>query len=292
MSVETLAAKRYREAVHLQRTTTRAASALWKRMNPRGNIDAEWLRIAPLILEYVTQAQRQAAEGAESYVEATVAAQGIQAPSSGDVNASAFSGVASDGRRLDSLLYSPVTTARAAWVGGASTAEGLRSGLFALQMIVSTQVADAGRVADGVAIASRPKLTGYVRMLSPPSCARCAILAGRFYRWSSGFARHPRCDCRHIPASEDTADDLRTDPMRAYREGQVTGLSEGERQALDNGADFSRVVNARRGTYVAGGKSYTRELRAPRRLTPEQILRDATSREDAIRLLRRFGFIF
>lgn len=71
----------------------------------------------------------------------------------------------------------------------------------------------------------------------------------------------------------------------------MQGLSESERQALDHGSDFSRVVNARRGTYVAGGKKYTRELRERRRLTPEQIFRDATSRDDAIRLLRRFGYI-
>lgn len=290
MSVESVAARRYRDAVKLQTVTTRAASALWKKLDPE-HLTASWLRLAPLMLTYVTEAQRQAAQGSDAYVTAVLAAQGLEAPTEGEVNATALAGVASDGRRLDSLLYSPITTARAAWAGGASTAQGMASGQMALQMIVGTQIADAGRVGDGVALTARPKVTGYVRMLSPPSCARCAILAGRFYKWNAGFLRHPRCDCRHIPTTEDTAGDLRTDPLAAYRAGKVTGLSDADKQALDNGADFSRVVNARRGTYVAGGKSYTRELRAPRRLTPEHIFRDATSREDAIRLLRRFGYI-
>src|SRR5690348_18342012 len=37
-------------------------------------------------------------------------------------------------------------------------------------------------------------------LLNPPSCQRCAILAGRWYRWSQGFLRHPRCDCVNLPA--------------------------------------------------------------------------------------------
>jgi hypothetical protein len=123
------------------------------------------------------------------------------------------------------------------------------------------------------------------------------ILAGRFYRWSTGFLRHPLCDCRHIPSSEDAAGDLRTDPMAAFRAGKVTGLSKAERQAIQDGADLAKVINAHRGMYTAGGKRLTREgtkrgaLRGQVRPTPEQLYRDATSREDAIRLLRRFGYI-
>src|SRR5690606_32784856 len=41
---------------------------------------------------------------------------------------------------------------------------------------------------------------GYTRMLNPPSCSRCAILAGRWFRWNDGFQRHPQCDCVHIPS--------------------------------------------------------------------------------------------
>ena len=63
--------------------------------------------------------------------------------------------------------------------------------------IVSALVSDAGRSAESVATAARPNV-GYVRFLSPPSCARCAILAGRVYRYSQGFQRHPGCDCTMV----------------------------------------------------------------------------------------------
>jgi len=60
---------------------------------------------------------------------------------------------------------------------------------------------------------------------------------------------------------------------------------------------MSRVVNARRGMFTAGGLRLTREattrrgIGLPTRLMPEQIYREASSRDEAIRLLRRFGYI-
>src|SRR5690606_41067797 len=85
---------------------------------------------------------------------------------------------------------------------------------FRLERIAATQVADAGRVATGLGVVARPGI-GYVRMLQPPSCSRCAILAGRIYRRNAGFLRHPLCDCIHIPTTEAAGRDLTTDP-RAY----------------------------------------------------------------------------
>lgn len=345
-----IADRRYREGVKLQKATTRAALALWRRGMEGGSLTASWIRLAPLILALVTKAQEQAAAGSDAYVAAALRAQGLTDDAAGSVIATSLAGIASDGRELDTLLYSPVTTAKQLILGGASTAEALRGGAFALQMIVSTQVADAGRVADGMAVAARPQISGYVRMLSAPSCSRCIVLAGRFYRWSSGFERHPRCDCRHIPASEDVADDLRTDPQEYFnslsREEQDKVFTAAGAQAIRDGADINQVVNARRGARglstaagrrtreealalrngaargslqtervygrdafittegttsrgIAGrrladlqkvdGERYRRS-RTPR-LMPEQIYADATSREDAIRLLRRFGYI-
>src|SRR5690606_6627480 len=102
--------------------------------------------------------------------------------------------------------------------------------------------------------------SGYVRMVNPPCCPRCAILAGRWYRWSAGFQRHPRCDCVHIPSRESVAGDLRTDPEALFREGKIRGLTEAETQAIRDGADMARVVNVKRsGIYTAGGRRYTRE---------------------------------
>jgi hypothetical protein len=223
-----------------------------------------------------------------------------------------FAGIASDGRPLTTLLTQPAGTTLRAIRDGAPPRTAAVLGATQLDMIVRSEVADAGRVATGVEVTATPTL-GYVRMLSPPSCSRCAVLAGRFYRWNSGFQRHPRCDCIHIPATEDQADDLRTDPQAYF-----DSLSEAEQnrvftnaggQAIRDGADLGRVVNARRGmTTTASGRltpqrvsgrdvfttteGTRRRRRGPVRLMPEQIYLEARgSRDEAIRLLRLHGYI-
>jgi hypothetical protein len=154
-------------------------------------------------------------------------------------------------------------------------------------------------------------------MLQLPSCSRCAILAGKWFRWNAGFSRHPRCDCRHIPAAED-AEDLRTDPAAAVASGQVTGLSQADQQALADGADLNQVVNAHRGmsTATVGGqpvevttegttrRGYASSVRRAiteqggatarnvgPRLTPATIYQVTGSREDAVRLLVANGYV-
>jgi hypothetical protein len=166
-----------------------------------------------------------------------------------------------------------------------------------LDMIVRTQVADAGRVADQVATTARTRATGYVRMLVGRSCSRCAVLAGRNYGWNAGFDRHPRCDCIHVPARENTANDLRTNPKRYF--GSLSAAEQDRQftkagaEAIRAGADVAQVVNARSGLYTAGGRLYTTAAAGPRpRLMPEQILREANGdRAEAIRLLRLHGFV-
>jgi hypothetical protein len=189
----------------------------------------------------------------------------------------------------------------------------MASGLAQLEMIAVTQVQDAGRTAAGVAIAARPHVAGYVRHLRPPSCSRCAVLAGQFYRWNTGFLRHPRCDCRHVPVSSaELYRDEVTSP-RAYfdslsRAEQDRVFTNAGARAIRDGADLTQVVNARRGMRTAN--VYGREVRVTTegttrrgvagklldgrktpRLMPEQIYADATDRADAIRLLERHGYI-
>lgn len=124
--------------------------------------------------------------------------------------------------------------------------------------IVSTLVSDAGRSAMGAFTASRTQEVGSIRVLTPPSCSRCAVLAGRWYRWSEAFQRHPRCDCQMLPGSRAIAT---WDPNQAYERGQVgsyrtlpdgsrrfeSDLSQAQRQAIEDGADITQVVNAQRG---------------------------------------------
>ncbi len=273
-----------------------AVRRVWAQMG--GEFDASWPAVLPRLVTLLTAAQLGAATAGAAYIAAVLAETGQDADPVGQVSPRAFAGVASDGGGLGSLLYGAVITSKVAAKSGVGSAVALQAGSRWLDMATHTQVADAARGASQVAIAARPKVRGYVRMLNLPSCSRCVILAGKWYGWNAGFKRHPRCDCRHIPASEDMAGDLRTDPAAAVRSGQVTGLSKPDVQALDDGADLTQVVNARRGRdglttsegtsrrgFAAG------RLAGRQRMTPDAVYRAASDRTEAIALLRANGYI-
>lgn len=296
MTVLSVAHDHYRDRARLADAAEKAAVEAWRQVDP-DRIDT-WRQQLPELLVTVTGAQRAAANAADDYLDAVLGQQDIDSISVGQVQPQMVSGVASDGRDLATLLDQPRIAALAALAGDATAAEAMAVGLTQLRMIVRTQISDAGRAADTVAMTARPASGGYVRMLVGKSCPRCAILAGRWYRWSTGFTRHPRCDCIHIPSRESLAGDLTTDPRRLVETGRVTGLSKADREAIDVGADPAQVVNARRGMYVAGGKRFTRESTtkrgsAPRiRLMPDQILAEARgNRQEAIRLLRLHAYL-
>jgi hypothetical protein len=232
----------------------------------------------------VTLYQETMTNDALTGVDDNLSEQGLDAPLEARVNPAGISGTASDGRPLDSLL----DVAR-------------QSDKLGFALIVTTQLKDAARIAAGISIAARPKVQGYVRMISPPCCPRCALLAGKWFGWNAGFQRHPNCDCRHIPTAEDHADDIRTDPQALFKSGQIRGLTKAETKALGEGADIGQIINARRSIYMdPAGRRFTRESTTKRgiakglqRPTPEQIYRDAgDDRDAAIRLLKRFSYLF
>lgn len=158
---------------------------------------------------------------------------------------------------------------------------------YHFDLLVASLVQDAGRAAEQVATAVTPRV-GYVRLLSPPSCSRCAILAGRVYRYSEGFQRHPGCDCTMTPTSLTNPAEY-PDPVELTRQGLVTGLSKADRRAINDGADFGQVVNARRSG--AGLRTPGRALIRNGRPTPEGIYRAASSRDDAIQRLITAGYV-
>lgn len=191
-------------------------------------------------------------------------------------------------------------------------------------MIVRTQIADAGRVADGVANTTRG--TVYVRVAVGKTCGRCLVLAGRVYGWNKGFARHPRCDCKHLPSDRRHGHGLITDPRKAFdemsRAEQDKRFGRAGAEAIRSGADIGQIVNARRGmstTVDSAGRRqqateriFGRDLAITRegitrfgiagqrlgtssrgiRLMPEEIYRlSGGDREQAIRLLKRYGYL-
>lgn len=111
------------------------------------------------------------------------------------------------------------------------------------ERLVASITQDAARAAQQAAVVVRPEI-GWVRHLTLPSCSRCAVLAGRVYRWSDGFLRHPGCDCTMTPTSENDSS-MVYDPVQLARDGQIRGLSKADMQALAEGADYSKLVNTK-----------------------------------------------
>lgn len=283
----------------LARRAVLATRKAWARIDPAA-IRGTWAAVAgPQVLAIVTGAQLEAASAADANVNAALAAQGVESAPVALVVAGAFAGVASDGRDLASLLELSNLHALRAIRQGQTAKQGLEIGGRWLEMAVGQQVIDADRVAREVATATRPQVDGYYRVLNLPSCARCILLAGKWYRWSAGFKRHPRCDCSQIEANKGALDDAIVSPEAVFAR---MGHAEQNRiftpagaESIRSGADIGQVVNARRGMYTAGGHRLT-TVNARKfggaRLMPEQIWREAHGkRDEALRLLRRFGYI-
>ena len=294
MSALEVAADHARSRARLAEKLRLEAREAWARVDP-AHISETWAAQIPRLLLLVTAGQHAAAVTADRYVAEALVEQGLNPVTEGRLDAAALSGIAADGRPLESLLAQPGITVKVALAGGQTLERAMAGGGALAELIAHTQVADAGRVADQVALTSRRHATGFVRMVVGKSCSRCIVLAGRWYRWNAGFNRHPHCDCTGIPAPE-SADDLRTDPKKLFasmsqaEQDQVFGKAGA--QAIREGADIGRVVNARRGMQTADGRLYTTEAAGRRpRLMPEQIFRDVKDRDDAIRLLKLHGYI-
>lgn len=295
MSAESVALEHYRSRRELVDAAADAAEQAWRQVST-ADLTTSWRSASGRLLVALAGAQLAAARTADDYLDTVLGEQNINPAADGATNARTLAGVASDGRGLDTLLEQPMIATLVAIAGGATVPTALATGYGTLDMIVRTQVADAGRMADQVAMTARPQATGYVRMVVGKTCSRCIILAGRFYRYNAGFDRHPRCDCVHIPSRESIAGDVQTDPRKAFQAmtpaEQDKAFTKAGAEAIRQGADLAQVVNARRGMYTADGRLFTREAAGRRpRLMPEQILRDAKDRADAIRLLRLHNYL-
>jgi hypothetical protein len=225
----------------------------------------------------------------------------------------AFAGVSSAGfpiseplvATIDRIVPAPAEALPDAWWDDAADF------MSAVEQLIESEIQDAGRSAAGVELTTAPDWQNYVRVLVPPSCKRCVVLAGRIYRDLEGFQRHPQCDCVHWPVQDwQEAHDagLVSSPQEAFDKGYIRDLTDAETKAITDGADIAKVINSSSGIYTAD--IFGRRVKATRygttarsawrkanpsrlvRLRPESIYAIANGdRDEALRLLRLYGYI-
>ncbi|OKI22212.1 hypothetical protein [Streptomyces sp. CB03911] len=303
-----------------------SADRLWARMDP-ARINRSWREISEPMLALLTASQQASATGSQAYVEAAVLASGARPDPAGKLNTAALAGIAADGRDLVSLLEIPRITALTQISAGIPADAALQAGRSRLLRTVSSEVADAGRVASGVGIVADRTCTGYVRVVSGGACSRCIVLAGQVYGSQTAFDRHPHCKCVHEPTvrgrrgahleprqyfdSLSAAEQQRrfgTDGARAIRDGAdlrqvVNARRKGRMYATTDGVRATREGTSKQGTFyrreraraIAAGRvpadiGRQFQLRSAR-LMPEEIYRLAATREEAIALLRRYAYL-
>lgn len=296
MTVAALADAHYVEQSARVRVAVETAQRVWQEIP----LDALWERWeaeeAARLTDLVLWAQTGAAGAAAAYIGNVAAYQGLTVPAA--IVPAAFTSPP------DELRY---------WLTGAPArvsydlrrgVPGLlakRRGLSVLTRTVGTLVQDAGREGDSVGMLITPGLDGYYRKLRPPSCDRCAILAGRYYDQKAAFLRHDNCDCVHVPVADHDEFEPEFDPEEMVRRNLIgywrtlpdgsrrweSHLSQAEREAILSGeADMNRIVNAKR----AGMR--TTRMHGRRKNTPHQLLRKANGDPDRYRaLMKAHGYI-
>lgn len=291
MAIPTSAVEHYNQQRRLAEATLRRTRSLWRQVGV--DFDAGWARVSDELASTVQAAQYEAAQDGVDYLPKVLAQTGQNASKLEPIAPAAFAGVNRWGAPVSGVLHSAVIRAKQSVAAGYAPTAALLQGQKFLNIAVPSLIADAssGAVQAGITSAG---IGGYVRMLNAPSCHRCIILAGRWYRWNKGFERHPKCDCRHIPSAENAAGDMTTDPYESFSamtaEEQNLTWGKSNAQAIRDGADIYRVSNVKtRG--LTSARSSAR-YGTPSRMTLDDIYTEAgSSRSRAIALMRREGYI-
>jgi hypothetical protein len=285
------ATDQYRTQQRIAGLTAASVAKLWRTLGD--DFSSDWVYARPRVLAVVQQGRTASVTAALPYTAAVLAETGQVGPGVGDLVAARFVAAAPDGRPMGSLLDGSIIEAKTAVKGGATTREALRVGGSHLTRDVLTALADTRRQVYHTDIIQRPRVSGYARMLNPPSCSRCVVLAGKWYGWNKGFLRHPRCDCIHIPASEALGEGMAINPRDYFDsltpEMQDKTFTKAGARAIRDGADVGRVTNInQRGL---GTAKAAKRFGTPSRLTVDDIYRVAGTRANAIRLLTEEGYI-
>nr|DAO82744.1 MAG TPA: Protective antigen [Caudoviricetes sp.] len=257
------AAADYRQRLIAQ--IVRRVLAAWRPNSPQD--PNSWFASHALpFTEMVTHGQLLAAQAAIASADVALDLQHYDAVPELSADPEAFAGVTGSGDPVMGLAYAqaqkitelvdaeaPITERAQAWH---------HAGVM-LATATQTAISDAARMAILTHLAARPGTT-WVRVVRPPCCARCAILAGKKGTSRMKFLRHPGCDCTAIPVSEATSDMHKLFHFDAKEyfdslapEQQAKVFTKAGARAIRDGADINQVVNARRGMTTitsAGGR--------------------------------------
>jgi len=270
---------------------SKAIQSLWSRMGT--DFDASWAGLQAPIVGVLSAAQLAAATEGARYVPRVLAETRQTDLPVGDVVPAAFAGRAANGLALEEVTYNSVLRTKHRIKEGDTVANALKAGGSYLSMVALSEIADAGRNSVAAGMSARPSVSGYVRMLNTPSCKDCIALAGKWFRWNAGFQRHPRCDCRHIPAAESMSGDLTTDPYEYFNslskeeQNKVWGFNDA--RAVRDGGDIYRVTNIR--TRGLGTAKSNARYGTPSKFTIDDIYSQAGTRTRAIAWMRDEGYI-
>ncbi|MEA9983656.1 hypothetical protein [Subtercola sp. RTI3] len=281
----------YQQQQSIAGATAASIGKLWRQMG--SDFDPSWKSLRPQIADVLRVGRLAAVATSAAYLPAVLAETGQSAPTANAIIPEAFVEFTPAGGLVNDLLDTSVTKAKVAVGSGRDTQSALAQAGRWLTGTTLTILADTGRSVAQADMGARPAISGYVRMLNAPSCSRCIILAGKWFRWNSGFLRHPRCDCRHIPASEDTSGDLRTDPYAYFHslsnDDQTKLFGRIEARSIRDGGDIYRVENLRaRGL---GTVKSNAQYGTPHKMSIDDIYRTAGTRTNAVKMMEQNGYI-
>lgn len=241
------AVRRQQQVKRSVTASRREARRLWRQVD-QGAVIPSWRQALPQLTALIASMQVLAAQTADTYTDQALAAQDLDRGAEGRVNPDSLAGYTSDGWPLASLLTVPAFQTVRLMQQGMPTSRAFASGQALLELIAGTQAGDAFRIADSIAGTSR-RVKTYVRVLGPRPCSRCIMLAGQT-SWSTAFRRHPNCSCSTIPTNRTAGREVETDPNLYFDSlspaEQDRIFTQAGAQAIRDGADMNRVVNARR----------------------------------------------
>lgn len=240
--------------------------AAWGRMS-FDDLDGSWAQsVAPVVSQQVGAGQLALAAGSDRFTASAASAENFGAARSA-IEPQAFAGVDGAGRSIVDTLYGAVATTKTAIGAGLGREQAMLAGASYLAAMVKTLVADLGRSADNASAAGRG-FTHYIRVVGGQGCSRCAILAG-ISSGAQAFRRHVNCECTAMPVAyvARIPKGLHANPQAYF-----DSLSDAEQdriftkagaQAIRDGADPTRVVNARRGANGIGYSGHQAGLHQP-----------------------------